>query len=117
MLVQLCRDMIETPVNYLVPGRLFGVRRQAVVFQGIAGQAGNVLNGEVHHRVLRYRGMAVPQHPSFVEVGGLLLADLLGYLVERLRPPRSHRKGNGDLLLSQFVSVQRIDAPFVPLAC
>ena len=47
--------------------------------------------------------MAVAQHPTLVEVGGLLLADLAGDFVEGFGLPGSHGEGDGNLLLSQQV--------------
>ena len=62
--------MWKLRVDDLVPGGLLGVRREAVVLKGVAGQTGNILHGQVDYRVFRNGGVAVAYNPTLVEVGG-----------------------------------------------
>ena len=102
-------DVEITRIHHLVARRLFRIRRQAVVLQTVAGQPRDVLHGKVHHSMLGNRSVAVSQHPTLVEVSGLLFADLPGNLIERLWPPRRHRECHSNLFLRQVPIVQRVD--------
>ena len=113
MFVQLLGDVETAGVNYLVAGRLFGVRRQPVVLQGVGGQPGDVLYRQMDDSVFGHRRMAVADNPALVEIGGLLRADLLGDFVKRLRTAGGHRKGYGDLLLAQIARRKGVDAAAV----
>ena len=95
--------------KHLVAGGFFGVRGQPVVFQGVTGDAGDVLHRQVKYGMFGDRSVPVAQHPAFVEVRRLFLSDLLGDFIEGFRPAGGHGEGDGDLLLCQLAGVQRID--------
>ena len=110
MAVQFLRHVKAAAVDDLVAGGLLGVGGEAVVLQAVACYAGDVLDREVDHGVLGHGGVAVAQHPAFVEVGGLFLADLSGDLIEGFGPAGGHGEGDSYLLLRQQSRVEGVDA-------
>ena len=108
--VQLRRDVETLGVDHLVSRGLFRVRREAVVLEGVAGEAGDVLNGQMNDGVFGHGGVTVSHDPSFVEVGGAFSGNLRGNFVKWLGPARGHREGYRDLLLGEVTGRQRVDA-------
>ena len=84
-------------VDDLVAGGFFGERSEAIIFEGVAGKARDVLDGEVHDGVLGHGRMAISHNPSLVEVRGAFGGNLEGNFVEGFGPPGGHREGDRDL--------------------
>ena len=111
--VQFCGDMKAIGVDDLVAGGFFGVGGEAVVFEGIAGETGDVFDGEVKDGVFGDGGVAVADDPAFVEIGGGCGGDAGGDLVEGIRRPGGHGESDGDLLFGQIPGGEGVDTTVV----
>ena len=108
--VQFGGDVERVLADDLVAAGLLGVGGEPVVLQGVAGEPGDVLDGEVEDGVFGDRGVAVVEDPFFVKVGGALLGDPLGNFVEGLGAPGGHGEDDGYLLLREVVVVEGVDS-------
>lgn len=109
MAFQFGRNVEVSLSPFLIAGGFFGVGCQAIGFDALHGQPGDVLDSDVQHGVLGHRSMAIPNDPFLMEFGTGFVAQFGGDFAEGFGRARGLGESNRDGLGAEFLGGEKID--------